>query len=193
MTDDTTPIACAKARRAIQEGLDGPVEAAARAAVDEHVAGCEACREYRDGMVALSDALRAAPELRFPDDALEQVWDRTVRAEPAPRSGLARHWRGLAAAAVVTFVLVGLWAWVGPVTPPTSGPSAEQLAELGMTHEEFDRALEEARLVLNLTGSAIKRTEQAAVGQVLGGEVGPALRRLPIPVTGSKEPRRTGT
>lgn len=192
-TDDTTPIACARARRAIQEALDGPLEAASQAAVDGHVAGCEACREYRDGMLALSDALRAAPGLRFPDGALEEVWDRTVRAEPTPRRGLGRHWRGLAAAAVVAGVLVGLWAWVGPVTRPASGPSAEQLAELGMTHEEFDRALVEARLVLDLTGSAIKRTEHAALEQVLGGEVGPALRLLPIPNTGSKEPRRSGT
>jgi len=191
MTDDISREACARARDSVQHGMDGPVDARERAALDEHLVECEACREYRDGMLALSEALRAAPELSLPAAALEQVWDRTVRAEPSRRRGLARHWRGLAAAAVVTGALVGLWAWVDRPTVPAD-PIAAELPE-GMTREDLDRALEEMHLVLNLTGSAIKRTERAAVEQVLGGEVAPALRLLPIDFSGSHEPRRSGT
>ena len=92
---------------------------------------------------------------------------------------------------MLTGVLIGLWAFVGRSS--TTVADLNQPAVEDMTPEEIARAVEEARLVLGLTGSALRRAERAAVEQVLGGEVAPALQRLPIQFSRSKEPRRSGT
>jgi predicted anti-sigma-YlaC factor YlaD len=186
---------CDEARLSIQNGLDGPIDAAERASLDLHLAECAECRAYRDGLQGVQAALRALPELTLPDDALEAVWDRTTRAEAPSRVRVWVYgWRGLAAAAVLTGVLIGLWAWVGNDPIVNGGTLAETQVTPGeLTEEEIELAAEQVRLVLGLTGSALRRAEHAAVDQVLGGEVAPALKRLPIQLSRSKEPRRSGT
>ena len=55
----------------------------------------------------------------------------------------------------------------------------QERTEPGMTEAELQQAALEARLVLGLTSRALKRGD-TAVGQVLTGEVSPALKKVPI-------------
>jgi len=169
-------------RKTIQEWMDGPVDARDARALEAHLAECESCREYRDEMLAMREALRSMPPHRFPDDALEQVWDRTVRSASA-RSRPRRwrlDWRPLAAAAVVTLALATVWL-VGGRRP-----------EPQYSQAEIAQAAAELRLVLGHTARTMRQAEAAAIGDVLVNEVAPALERIPIRL-GPTRDRRSGT
>lgn len=175
--NDNRDWGCRVALQAIHRRLDGepPAEADERR-LDEHLAGCADCRAARAELQAIQDGLRELPPLRMPDDALRAVLDRTVRSDR--RSALRRwglDWR-LAAAAVITVGVIGVWY---ALYPPPSGPS----------QAELQRAAVEARAVLNLTARALRTAERAATRDVLAGEVSPALRRVPIewPSTAPKD------
>lgn len=177
---------CDAMRNTIQEGLDGPVDVSDVRALEAHLAECESCREYRDGMFAVRQALRSIPLHHFPDDALEQVWERTVRTAPAKtgRQALARPvwrvaWRPLAAAAAVALALTGIWL-VGGRRPEYS-------------EAEIAQAAAELRLVLDRTARSMRHAETAAIGGVLANEVAPALERIPIHLGPSTRDRRSGT
>jgi hypothetical protein len=74
--------------------------------------------------------------------------------------------------------VVGAWLGREPEgLPRAAAPSAERLA----------RAEREIRLVLGRTAGALRRAEQAAVREVLAGQVAPALRRIPIRLPGSRQ------
>ena len=184
-------VACEKARQAIQERLDGPIAAEALEELHAHLAGCSACREVEAGLLAVQQALGSLPELSFPDEALEQVWDRTVRSEPPATRPASwwTDWRALAAAAVVAAALLGLWA-LGRHRLTPSGPI--EVARHEYSEQEIEAAAAEAHMVLSLTVSALRRSRHVAVRDVLAGEVSPALRRIPVRLPGSEgaEPRR---
>jgi hypothetical protein len=50
----------------------------------------------------------------------------------------------------------------------------------GLSDAELARATAEARFVLNLTATALRRSERAAIGEVMGKRVTPALQRIPL-------------
>ena len=179
MTDETRPE-CAAAREAIHAALDADlVEAGLRERLAEHLALCESCREIEAELRAIQGALRALPEKRLPDAALEEVWRRTVQAGH-PRTGWARPGRLVAAAAVfVAIVLGGLW--LRSASTP-AGPS----------EAELQRAAREARLVLRLASGALRSTERAAFEDVLAKDVSGALRRVPIRWPERDDARRRG-
>lgn len=158
-------LACARARAALQTRLDeDPREPVAQGDVEAHLAGCEACRALARELAEVQAALRAAPLLPFPEDALEAVWDRTVRIRRAARTRrTAALWGGLAAAAVLGALLLAVPR--EPHGPP--GPS----------HEEVLRAAADVQFVLRLTGHEIRNQGTRALHEVLDDEVAPALRR----------------
>jgi anti-sigma factor RsiW len=169
--------ACARARASIHAWLDG--EASVPTSVEEHLASCVSCRALRDELGIVQRALRSLPHEPMPAAALDEVWRRTSRASERPASPQRRaglDWRVLAAAAVLALALLG-------------GLRERGLAPAAADEEELARAAAEARLVLSLSAGAIRRTERAAVHQVLLGQVGPALERVPIDFP-SEDPRR---
>jgi anti-sigma factor RsiW len=97
--------------------LDGALPPDHRAAVESHLAACDACRARRDRLARTLAALSALPPPPEPRPGFEQrFYARLARERPA-RKGLAgwlgtRPWRwavpatGLAAAAVVAFAVV---------------------------------------------------------------------------------------
>jgi len=179
-----TADACARARERIHAWLDG--ESGARAAAAPHLGSCASCRILCDELQAVRRALRALPSEPLPDAALDAVWRRTSRSvAPAAVRHPAWDWRAFAAAAALALVLLG-GLRVGVV------PAAPELVahEAGASEAELRAAASEARLVLNLTANAIRRTERVAVGRVLAGEVGRALDRVPIEFPA--EPPRSG-
>jgi RNA polymerase sigma-70 factor (ECF subfamily) len=155
--------ACDAAREWIHQSLDAELmDAATKQRLDDHLSGCAACRERADELRAVQEGLRSLPELKLPDDALEEVWRRTTR------SRRTRPWYLAAAAAAITvLVLGGLWLRNGP--QPT-----------GPTDAELEQAAREARLVLQFASRALHRTEQAAFRDILTDEVSTALQRVPI-------------
>jgi len=167
-------IECGEIREAIQDGMDGPLEGNRREDVETHLRRCAECRDYREGMGAVRAALSSLPEQPFPDDALAAVWGRTVGSRGEERT-LRAGWRdfGIALALAASVTLLFLPALFRPVRAPYSSP-------------EIARADRDARRVLVLTSLALRRTERAALEQVLAGEVVPAVRRIPIRWSPSK-------
>jgi anti-sigma factor RsiW len=172
---------CAAAREAMHATLDADVvEAGLRERLAAHLADCTACREAEAELRAIQRALRELPVQTFPEAALEEVWQHTVRAGRR-RATWGRNGRlAAAAAAVVVVVLGGLWL------RPDPAPAAPSEAEL-------QQAAREARLVLRLASGALRSTEQVAFEDVLARDVSDALRRVPIRWPGRDDARRRGS
>ena len=168
---NTTEFGCPEAREAIQLALDSDMmEAGERQLLEAHLAGCADCREHESEMRTIQHALRSLSSPELPDAALQEVWDRTTRAdETTTRRAWGPGWRNLAAiaAGVLLVAVVGILQWDGRVPGEP-------------TDEELRRAAGEARVVLGLTSRALRKTEQAAFRDVLADEVSGALQRVPI-------------
>ena len=186
------PVDCRTARRALLARGDGPLPAAERDALERHLVGCVDCRRRADEIDQALGALRALPPaLPFPDDALESIWNRTIRAaQPggapvarladrgarAPRPSRAAGWRlALAAAALVAAVLGPYLAFRAR---ESAAPVAPAVARSLSPDEQ--RAATELKLVLQLTDRALQRSQRAAMDGVLRRGVDPALRRVPV-------------
>jgi predicted anti-sigma-YlaC factor YlaD len=167
---------CAEIRRTIQEAMDGPIAAERQAAATSHLRACAECREYQEGLEIVRNALRALPSIPLPDDALDLVWERTIRNVarlPKRRSLRAIPW--LAAAAAVLVTVLSLPALFRPLTRP-------------YTPADLSQAAREARSALALAGNALRKSRHVAVTEVLAGEVSPAMRKIPIRWSPSKNP-----
>ncbi|HXV75460.1 MAG TPA: zf-HC2 domain-containing protein [Candidatus Polarisedimenticolaceae bacterium] len=167
MTNDGSVrrIECARAMDRVHRRLDGEALGPADVrALASHLAECVDCRQANGELGQIQLAMRELGEQRFPDGGLEQVWEQTTR-----RTGRARRSAWWAAAAAIVVVSAWLALWQGGRQDPVAPSDAE-----------LERAAREARLVLRLAAQAIDRTERAAFADVLGGQVSPALRKVPI-------------
>ena len=141
-------------------------------------------------MQAIQGALHSLSAERFPEDALEEVWDRTIRG---PETGAQTRrwrldWRSFAVAAVLTGAAFGLWQWGS--RPDVAEQPQESAQTVGLividpervrTDPEYARQIAaETRRVLGLTSDALRRTERAAFHGILAGEVGGTLERVPV-------------
>lgn len=175
------PLDCARARRALDDRLDGPLDPARESELALHLARCAACREHEAGLLLVRRALRSLPHEPLPDEDLAAIWSRTIES-PDAGAGRSTGWEAILAAALVAGLAFALIR-VG------SGPQAT-----GPSRAEIARAANDARLVLGLTARAMQRSEHAAARQVLAGEVKPALDRIPIRWSeDGSETRRSGT
>jgi predicted anti-sigma-YlaC factor YlaD len=165
---------CARAMGFLHQRLDGDRLGAEQDDwLSRHLAGCADCRQADGQLRQIQQALQELSATTFPQDALEEVWDQTTRTQ-APRPWFG--WRAIAAAAVLALAFVGIWR-VGFHMPPEPAVVA---VEERPTEAELARAEAEARFVLNLTATALRRTERAAIGEVVGERVTPALKRIPL-------------
>ena len=170
-SNNATDFGCPEAREAIQVALDADMmEAGKRQLLEAHLTACADCREHEAEMRTIQHALRSLSSPELPDAALQEVWDRTTRAEKRPtQRAWGPGWRNLAAAAAAVLIIAvgGVLQW-GERVPGEP------------TDEELRRAADEARVVLGLTSQALRQTEQAAFRDVLADEISGALRRVPI-------------
>lgn len=152
------PQACTAAREAVHRRLDGePLDPAELELLGTHLGTCGACRDLETDLRLIQRGLRQLPGASFPESALAATFARTSRARP-------RSWLPLlAAAATIVLVLFGGRLWL----------ERREAAELA-------QAARETRLVLGLTADVLRRTERTTLRDVLGGEVSPALRRVPV-------------
>lgn len=184
--------ACRRARRALAARPDGELAPPEQLALERHLASCDACRAYGEGIDGALDALREIPaSLPFPDEALEQIWDRTLRAqrsaprrEATPRASVppgrrrrSSAWPIAAAAAVLLAAIVGPYLALrgaGSTSPPPAAAASASLSP------EERRAAADLKLVLQLTDRAVERSRRAAIDGVIRRGVDPALRRVPV-------------
>jgi hypothetical protein len=174
---------CRQAREWIQDRLDAVLDDSSARTLSEHLASCEACSAYRDEIEGVHAALESLPPMRMPDEALQEVWSRTVDAgvREIPWWKVGFGWRpALAAAALLAVVATG-WFVLDRRPPEQTDP-------------ELLQAASEARYVLEMTAAALKRSERAAVESVLAGQVSPALERIVIdwPEMPDRDERRNG-
>ena len=155
---------CDAARALIHDVLDGEhLHPEQQRSLDEHLASCTECRDANQDLRTLQSQLRGLHQPPMPEDAFEEVLAKTSRPVSAFRKQTpwSYGWKLAAAAALIAAVTWGIM------------PQEPDEAELLL-------AATQARMVLKFTANAMQRTEQAMVDQVLGAEVSPALRRVPI-------------
>ena len=172
---------CDEARERIHRVLDGDLMAAeARQGLDAHLAGCPGCRQADAELRVIQNALRSIPAVPLPDPVLAEVRERTVQGR-VRRSRLL-DWRAAAAAVVLAMAIYGSWSTWGSVVDP------------GPTEQEVAQATEEVRMVLGLTGRALREAKQTAFNDVLADKVTPALQHIPIRLRGEtrRERRSSG-
>lgn len=177
--------ACDEVRRIIEERLDGVRFADSDGrAVEEHLAECGRCRDHRDDMLAVREGLRALPLIPLPDDALDAVLSRTVGGDPAGQTVPLRR-VGLTRFATAAALAMGVLLPWFILNPPNAA----------VRESEVNRAVVEAHYVLDVVAGALHRAERAAVSDVLGGRIAPAMHSVsfdwsnfPLPIV-----RRTGT
>jgi len=148
--------------------LDGDLmDVTERQGMESHLAVCSECAEEAGQLREMQDLLRGMAEQPMPDDAMDEVWERTIQAPPT-RPGRRRHdWRFAAAAAVVV-----LGTWIGLRFSPFVDGSRPD--------DDAQRAAQEVRMVLQLTANALKRSEEIAYREVFAEEVSPALQKVGI-------------
>lgn len=178
-----TEISCQQARESIQDLLDGPTDGQGAflppdATLEAHLEGCSDCRLFRKEMSELHRGLTDLPELEFPDEALEEVWNQTVRKSEAARI----DWRWLGVAAAILLVV-----FAGRLFDLRENDPDYSAAEVA-------HATDEARAALGLVRDALQRSEHAAIERVFGEEVTPALEKITIglPQMENSKKRRTG-
>jgi len=152
--------------------------------LEQHLADCHPCREHRDNLLSVRQAVRTLPLLPLPDDALEAVFGRTVNdvaAGPSARFP-GRRWVRFATAAAIVMGVIVPWFVLNRRNADVRAARA-------------DRAVAETRYVLNVVTGALNRAERVAVNEVLGGRVAEAVHRVsidwskfPLPIV-----RRSGT
>jgi anti-sigma factor RsiW len=143
------------------------MEATERQAMEAHLADCSECAEKAAQLREMQDLLRGMAEQPMPDDAVEEVWERTVRSPDVRTRPRWRDWRLAAAAAVVVFA-----TWIGVLQFPVINGERE--------NDEALKAAQEVRMVLQLTANALKRSEEVVFREVFAEEVSPALQKVGI-------------
>ena len=181
--NEMNELSCDQVRESIQDLLDEPNggrgdNLQSDETLEAHLETCSDCRVFRKEMSELHRGLTDLPELEFPEAALEEVWDQTVRKNQV--SKFDRRWLAVAAA-ILLVIFAGRMFDLRESDPDYSSAEVAQ-------------ATEEARAALGLVRDALQRSEHAAIDRVFGGEVTPALEKITIglPRTENSKKRRTG-
>jgi anti-sigma factor RsiW len=116
------PMTCDQLDLLLPDHIDGTLDAATRAAVEAHLAGCAACRSTVDDIAAIAAEARALPTLQPGRDLWQGIAARIeapvvgiesardIRASRASRAlrEVPRWWRTGAAAAALVAVTAGI-------------------------------------------------------------------------------------
>lgn len=96
---------CEEALQLISEELDGELDEARRALLEEHLSSCEDCRNARQALSQIDDALRQT-QLDAPPELQDRVM-RSIRREKRRKRFAWIPAAGLAAAAALAIILSG--------------------------------------------------------------------------------------
>jgi len=144
---------CRKALKALPETLDGGGSAELRAAVEEHVAACPACRREHDALRRsweLLDAVQAPPASeRFSAAVMSRVRAGSAAPQPAAAGPVHRRWwpapamvMGLVALLAVSALLTHPRQTPGPGPAPSAPAAAPSALARALTDDEIIRDLD---------------------------------------------------
>ncbi|MFH0965287.1 MAG: zf-HC2 domain-containing protein [Planctomycetota bacterium] len=154
----------------LTEYLDGALDVRAAAAVEKHLAACEACRKHLAELHVVVEELRALPRRPAPSriaaDIASEVEKRLARAPRRP--ALRSFAGGLALAAAALLIAFG----VSHLLRPTQQPLPSPLGELAL-QRSTERVGEAPQAPLPLsaakvTAEAQEMGKEAVVGRVVG-------------------------
>lgn len=157
---------CEQALIALSAELDGELSPEARAALDDHLAHCPACRALREDLAALHAAWDGM-DVEAPDALMENVLGHLPPQEPVKKAPVIRiHWRRWAGvAAGLVLVVAAAWALSHTAPAPTVDDTMKVAAYGG-----------------SLTADV---TEHAATDEVSPSDVAP---RMMTKTTGTETP-----
>lgn len=129
-----------------------------RAAFEQHLAVCAACRAFADSQTAVWNALDAFEALPVTDDFDRRLWARIEQQERAPwwsrawdwmTAGGTARWRPLAPVAAALLLAVGLYwdgRWPGAAAPVTVAGKAAETVDL----DQVETTLEDVEMLRQL-------------------------------------------
>jgi anti-sigma factor RsiW len=180
---------CAHVQRALSAFIDGELPPKERAALREHLSGCDTCRRVHADLLRLRGAARSLGPIAPPDHVWLEVagrirlQDEPVAAAPAvtpspvaaresrrlrPRRALTQ-WIGLAAALLL--ITAGLY-WLQQTPAGTPPEAAGTQATVGSVNDELNLALKHS---LQAISELEKMT--AADGALIDPELAATIRR----------------
>jgi predicted anti-sigma-YlaC factor YlaD len=128
-------MTCEECREEISADLDGESDAAGRAALEAHLAGCAACRRWRESAVVVTRSVRTAPADPGPD-----LVALVLPAAPRHRRGPWVARVGLAVVGVAQLVL-GVLALTGTTDHGDGAMLGADLAHMGHESASWNLAL----------------------------------------------------
>lgn len=154
---------CDASREAMSAALDGEADAADDARVDAHLAGCAACRAWRDEAGSVTRRARTPVAVGGPD-----LVDLVVGAAPGPRA----RWRGVTARACLALVGVaqaalGLVGLFGAAAHADHGADPLMVLGAGMAHAAHESAAWNLALGVAFVAGAVWRRHLAGLIPVL--------------------------
>ena len=121
-------MSCEDYRALISAALDGELSGEEQRTLEEHLAGCEECRAYREALRELSGLL--SQDLTTPDESFCPAVMEKIRRQSAPRPVRRFPLRSLSLAASL-LLLVGIGLYAGQAITPkyTARSAAAESAE----------------------------------------------------------------
>ena len=129
-------MTCDRCREAMSAALDGEADAAERAGIEAHLAGCADCRAWQRDAAAITRRARTGPAGGHPD-----LVARVVDRAPGPRA----RWRGTAARVGLAAVglaqaAIGLVSLLGAVTHAHAVTDPLMVLGAGLAHTTHESA-----------------------------------------------------
>jgi anti-sigma factor RsiW len=110
---------CARLSQVLDAWLDGELDAATGAEIEQHLRGCAACAGLRDGRAALADRLRAGTLAYAAPPHLRTRVERAIAANAAaaPARGGPTWWQAAAALGAASALGLAVGYWIGKPLP----------------------------------------------------------------------------
>lgn len=139
MTGDT--MKCEEIKELLSEYVDGELSAADAASVEEHLAGCEACRAELEALRQTAALVRSLPRADAPQGLARHVTESVGKQMVGRKRAAILRWTGVGgwlAAAAALILVIQLVPWEGPLDP---GALPEpKIAALAADNEEAGKA-----------------------------------------------------
>jgi anti-sigma factor RsiW len=142
---------CARLSQVLDAWLDGELDSATGAEIDQHLRGCAACAGLRDARAALAGRLRAEA-LTYPAPShLKSAVQKAIAASAAPpvRRGPS-WWQAATALGAASALSLAVGYWMGkplPESSPAEQVVASHVASLGPSHRLIEVASTDRHVV----------------------------------------------
>ena len=140
---------CETHEAALNDSVDGTIDAATATALEAHLAGCAQCRAMADDFRAIRAAARTLERHVPPARTWHRIAD-GVEADRRPRGFTWFSWRPLAAAAAILLMLSATWLMLRPSPQPV--PAATAATTTQPSSPEFDLQNTEADYEMAIAG-----------------------------------------